>query len=300
MTTNNPPPPKSRPINWRFIAVSLLIVALVVPVVPFGLGIVTMRHFTHGTCVRRVTPDEQTLTVQAVDIPFNDETIPAALLTTDRSPAAVIIAPAWQTDHYAQMDIARIFHDAGLNVLMLGSPFCDGDISTLGYREADRVAAAYRYLAAQDSIDAEQISVHGFSVGGAAALYAAARTPQLQAVSAMGNYHDFNATISAPGDPWYLQLHAAGMQTGFWATTGIRLSALSPVNVMADVNPRPIYLIYGTDEPAIDAQRLHAATENSTLWFVTGAGHGDYMQVAPDEMRARLGGFHAGVLQSAD
>ena len=72
------------------------------------------------------------------------------------------------------------------------------------------------------------------------------------------------------------------------------MSVLSPVSVIGEIAPRPILLIYGTNEPALYGARLElaAAGPNAELWEVEGAVHGNYQYVAPEEFEQRVIAFY--------
>lgn len=73
----------------------------------------------------------------------------------------------------SQLPEARRFHDMGCSVLMLdfrGSGESSGNSTTLGYREAEDVAAAYRY--ARQRFPKSRILLFGQSMGAAAVLRA--------------------------------------------------------------------------------------------------------------------------------
>jgi hypothetical protein len=58
-------------------------------------------------------------------------------------------------------------------------------------------------------------------------------------------------------------------------------------------------LIYGSQEVSLSGayKQKAAAGNNATLWVVEGAGHGTYLNVAPEEDEARLIGFFEEGLQ---
>ncbi len=70
---------------------------------------------------------------------------------------------------------AAVFHDMGFDVLLLDFRGCggsEGDVTTIGYREADDVAAAIAYV--QDTIPSQTMVLFGRSMGSAAVMRAAA------------------------------------------------------------------------------------------------------------------------------
>jgi pimeloyl-ACP methyl ester carboxylesterase len=151
------------------------------------------------------------------------------------------------------------------------------------------------YLATRADVNQERIAVHGFSAGGATALMAAARFPQIAAVVSQGGYHDFAAQIDANTPYGFLlgDLFRFGVRLGYRLTTGDDLAVLSPISVIGQIAPRPVLLIYGTHEPGLDgARQMQAAGgSNVALWEVPGAGHGGYVSAAPEEYAQHLIGF---------
>ena len=122
-----------------------------------------------------------------------------------------------------------------------------------------------------------------------------AHFPALRAVVAEGGYHDFADEIARNTPPtlWFAPLFRSGAEIGYQMTTGLNIRLLSPVSVIEQIAPRPILLIYGTNEPGLNGARLQqaAAGSNAELWEVPGAGHGNYAQVAPREYRTRVSAF---------
>ncbi len=127
---------------------------------------------------------------------------------------------------------------------------------------------------------------------------AAARFPALKAVVAEGGYGNFVENALDPGP-------STGLIRCFWAlfqgttrlvyrlVTGLDINLLSPVSVIGQIAPRPVLLIYGSKEASLPGgrQQQAAAGANTTLWIVPGAGHGNYITVAPAEYEARIVAF---------
>jgi hypothetical protein len=83
------------------------------------------------------------------------------------------------------------------------------------------------------------------------------------------------------------------VRLGYRLTTGDDLAVLSPIGAIGQIAPRPVLLIYGTNEPGLEgARQMEAAGgSNVVLWEVPGAGHGGYVSAAPEEYPRRVIAF---------
>jgi pimeloyl-ACP methyl ester carboxylesterase len=167
---------------------------------------------------------------------------------------------------------------------------------TLGYREALDIDAAAEFLA--DETDTEQIGVLGFSLGGAAAIRSAAYQPAIDAVVAMGNYHDLEAEIFGAGNehPLLTAIFESQIAWLFQQETGIDFERdPEPVELISLISPRPILLIYGEEEEALPPPSgrilLQAAREPKELWILPNVGHGGYVHAEPEEFERRVARF---------
>jgi dipeptidyl aminopeptidase/acylaminoacyl peptidase len=171
---------------------------------------------------------------------------------------------------------------------------------SLGYAEVDEVADALDYLLGRPEVDPRRIGIYGFSSAGATSLMAATRLPQLQAVVAEGGYSDFEDFVDHElgrglvqrGEFYFLPLYRWGFHLAYRWIAG-DLAKLSPVTVISQIRPRPILLVYGSQEKSLPEgyQQLQAAGNNAELWVVEGAGHGTYRQVAPQAYEERIVAF---------
>jgi pimeloyl-ACP methyl ester carboxylesterase len=167
---------------------------------------------------------------------------------------------------------------------------------SLGYYEVDEVVDALDYLVTREDVDPDRVGIYGFSSAGATAVMAAARLPDFRAVVAEGGYGSF--VENALGrDRGHHLLHAYFLTLFRWATrltyrlvTGLDLAQLSPVTVIDQIGPRPILLIYGSREVSLPGGRRQQAVAggNAELWIVEGAGHGNYLAVAPEAYEVRI------------
>jgi pimeloyl-ACP methyl ester carboxylesterase len=214
--------------------------------------------------------------------------------------ATVIIPPAGSDGRNGSLPTAEILLRHGYTVFTYESRPCAGIRPfSLGYQEVDEVADVLDYLLSRPDVDPQRIGIRGFSSAGATSIMAAARLPALRAVVAEGGYGDFieNGVAVPLQADLPTRLFWAGfrgcMGVTYRLVTGHNIRVLSQVRVIEHIAPRPILLIYGARESSLASgrQQKAAAGDHAVLWVVEGAGHGQYLQVAPAEYESRLVSF---------
>lgn len=147
-----------------------------------------------------------------------------------------------------------------------------GEISTIGYLEVLDVKAALQYVLAQP--DVKHVGAWGGSMGAATLILAAARNPQIEALFVDSSFDslddEFNFLVPYPVLNPLAKLIA---QT----ETGINLQAVSPVAVIGEISPRPVYIVQGTGDtvaPPDSGEKLfNAANEPHFLWEAENVKH---------------------------
>lgn len=288
-----------RTLRQRFLYVARMTLFAVIAlalIMPTLMGVLFSLALTAPTCGGETTPPMPHEEISFPSSEFGMET-PAYFIPAEQpNGATVIVVPTGSAARGNRMAEIAVYNETGYAVLSYSSRACvGGGANTLGYREALQVADALEYLQTRGDVDASRIGIHGFSAGGAAAIMAAARFPALRAVVAEGGYHDFAEEIirNTPPTLWFAPLFRFGAEQGYRAATGLDVRVLSPISVIDAIAPRPILLIYGTNEPGLYGARLQlsAAGTNAQLWEVSGAGHGDYLQAAGEEYKERIQTF---------
>lgn len=294
-----PPRPtlRSRAYWLRLLRFFLIALAFALFAVPFFLGVMSMWGLTRVPCSMGGTPG---------DMPYEDVTFPTPNGLTQQgyfipgtNGATIIQIPAFNLGRGAELHYVRVFHDAGFNVLTFNSRVCtsQGWIS-LGYQEVEDVQAAYEYLKTRSDVDPARVGLHGFSSAGSTGLMAMARMPELRSASAEGGYHDYADLLGLGGSATYFDtLYQFGAALAYRVFTGDEIEKLSPYDAIGHVGARPVLLVYGSREVTLPGARLmlERALQNGVpaeLWVVEGAGHGNYLSVAPQEFVRRVVGFH--------
>lgn len=267
------------------------------------MGAVSMWGLTHPACNPGGNPSD--FNPNYIDITF---TTPKGLkqqgyFIPGTNGATIIIAPAFNSGRGAELHYARIFNEAGFNVVTIDSRACSpqGWIS-LGYQEVEDVQAAYDYLKTRGDIDLTRVDLHGFSSAGATVIMAGEQMPEIRGISAEGGYHDFPDVMGiGQSDLFLVQIYRLGAYTTYGWVTGTDIQNLSPISGIDQLAGRHLLLVYGSLENSLPGARktLEAALADGVdadLWVVEGADHGGYLSVAPDETVRRLVDFHSAVL----
>ena len=282
-----------RLITFFVVAVSTALISL-----PLLAGVLTAWGLLYAPCgTSAKTPADYGLPAEAVTLAARAGGSFTGTFIPGDNGAVIIMPPPFNGDRHARLPEAAMLHRHGYSVFLFDSRRCAGmGPLSLGYNEVDEVADALDYVATRPEVDPNRIGLHGFSSAGATSIMAAARYPQVQAVVAEGGYADFSRTamgetvqIRHLADA-FLWLYRAGLRATYRVVIGAGLEQLSPLSVIDQLAPRPLLLIYGSNEASLPGARLQvqAAGPSAALWVVEGAGHGNYLRVAPAGVRAAV------------
>ena len=265
--------------------------------VPSLAGCVTTYALLYAPCSDNYqTPADYGHVWEDVTIEARDGGRFRGYLIAGTTGAAIIIPPPMAGGRGSRLHEADVLARHGYAVLTFESRRCAGrGPLSLGYTEIDDVGDALAFLERHPAIDPERIGILGFSSAGATAVMAAARYPQLRAVVAEGGYGDFaEGAIGLDVQAPILEtLYKQAIALSYRLLSGVDIDKLSPQDVIGGIAPRPVLLIYGSREQSLVGAyaQLAAAGEQAALWIVEGAGHGDYLDVAPEAYEARVVSF---------
>ncbi len=232
---------------------------------------------------------------EAIEFPSRDGLLLRGWYTRgDQHPdVAIIVLTGHGGNTRMTLPDALIFAEAGYSTLIFEHRSCaDPSLpATTGYLEAQDVLGAVDYLKTRP--DVAHIGGQAYSAGATSLILAAAQEPALEAIIAEGGYASLDSDILDPEDNhnWYDRFMRQLIMWSFHIQLGISPREISPLAVIADISPRPIFLIYGEYEARPGQKLYEAAKEPKELWIVSGAGHGAYMHLAPDEYRERTVDF---------
>lgn len=268
---------------------------------PFICGVVFITGLVRVPCSGSVDPASYGLDYEPITFPvpefgrdFRGYWIPAQREDRFRADATIIAVPTSWTGIADRLHETIFYTRAGYDVLAFESVSCAGvGVNSLGYREIPTVGAALAYLDTRSDAEAERVALHGFSSGGALALMAAAQYPAVDAVVAQGGYANLAENVQAASRAFYAlaPLFEIGTALGYRLNVGAELTALNARAAIEQIAPRPVLLIYGTGESSYPNGLSLLVGDHVTLWGIDGAGHGGYVQAAPEAYGQRIVAF---------
>ncbi|MBB5234775.1 alpha/beta hydrolase [Deinococcus budaensis] len=155
----------------------------------------------------------------------------------------------------------------------------DGSVSGVGLHEHRDVLAALEYVRSRPDVDARRVALLGHSMGGAAVLRAAARTPHARAVVSIASAASLAENV-ASGVRAFTHLPAFPLAPlVVWVAerrTRGRMRDMRPVADAARLRDQPLLLIHGDADRVVgieNGRRLREAHGSAQLLEIAGAGH---------------------------
>jgi len=211
------------------------------------------------------------------------------------SPCLVLVH-GWGRNVERMLPWIAMLHPQGFDLLTFdarhhGSSDEDGYGTMLKFSED--VRAAVDYAVRVRAVPKQEVGVLGLSVGGSAAIHAAAHEPRIAAVATVGAFADPADPRATLGRYWWVL--APGLPLAFRLVErriGFRFRDVAPEKVIPSARAR-FLLIHGTDDvvvPVSNARRLAAAGGPAVeTWILPGRGHSDPHRESG--MAARLAAF---------
>jgi fermentation-respiration switch protein FrsA (DUF1100 family) len=163
----------------------------------------------------------------------------------------------------------------------------DGKISTFGYLEVLDVKAALDYALAQSAV--EHVGAWGGSMGAATLVRATARFPEIEALFIDSSFTSMQDELD------YLVPYPIINPLAKFITqlrTGINIEAISPVNDIGKISPRPVYIVQSSGDtvapPDSGKKLFNAAGEPRYLRVEANAPHLQTFLDNPRRYKRRL------------
>jgi uncharacterized protein len=212
-----------------------------------------------------------------------------------------VLAHGWGSNKSAMLDRAAVLHD-DYNLLLLdfrNHGQSEASQTTQGVREAGDLVAMLDWLQANKG--PEQVAVLGSSMGGASALAAAVRDERIDALIVESTHATLAKAIQARlqvgGYPLSVPASWA-ILLGALVRTGEDASSVDPIQAVAQLDGRPVLLVYaGLDDSigATDGDDMLAAAadagSDAELRVCAGAQHAGSPGSCPEDYAGWVLGF---------
>ena len=244
------------------------------------------------------------------DISFpakNGQTLRGWLIPSDQpTDLAIVTIHGAGGNRQSYFDQLSMLHELGADVLMFDARengLSDGNARGIGLatREADDAIAAVEELRRRGH---KKVIAFGCSLGGSAAIIAAARSDLIDGIiveASLSSFEDFVA------DKANRRLGKLGLNanraTSHWGKAVVAMSNwrmgldnyVAAEDVIGQISPRPILLIHGKQDPWVieaHADRLvQRSNQTADYWLIEDADHCHGFHFAEAEYRARVGAF---------
>jgi fermentation-respiration switch protein FrsA (DUF1100 family) len=270
---------KSKTANWRY-WLNLFIATMVVLIIMMAGLVVWMSYRQTQAYLHppRYIASGESLTANnieytEIELTTSDGVKLSAWYTAPKNGALILVAHGYGA--VRPVEFYDLFASHGYGVLawdFRAHGKSGGNFSTLGYYEQLDVEAALDYALAQP--DVKHIGAWGGSMGGAAIILTAARRPEIEALiidSAFPTLEDvYKINVPFPIFQPLVRFFAE-------RETGVDFDNVRPVDEIAKISPRPLFIIDGWQGAAIvmnSPQRLFdAAGSPKLLWVEQGVPH---------------------------
>lgn len=244
------------------------------------------------------TPASVGLAFETESIASDGATIEAWRVPRERARGCVVLVHGYASAKSSQLHVAKALHELGWESYLVdlrGSGNSSGDVTTLGWREADDVAKAVE----RATRDRPPV-IWGTSMGAAATLRAISRgtparglvleAPFPRLIDAVRSRF---AIMGAPSFP-------AAQLLVFWGgeRAGFDGFALEPVEWARSAR-MPALVLHGEADPTVSVEQVREVTDAlagpKTLVTFPGVGHESTLSARPGEARAALERFLDGL-----
>lgn len=255
--------PLFRELHYPTTRLAKIIAALLAALVFSSLSLLVVGGFLLSQVLMPMQPGESMRpaafmgNVRPLEFPLSGETHTGWFFPGLRQAPVVVICHGYKSSRVEILTLATSLQQNRYNVFAFnfaGHGESPRRLTTLGYRETQELLAALEMLSTRSDIDASRIGVWGYSLGGYAALTAAAQFPAVKAVAVDSVYPRPEALlrlelnrVGRGGIPWLSRV--AGWEfralSVFWDD---QKEAAESLNALEGV---PKLFIVGKDTPRL-------------------------------------------------
>jgi uncharacterized protein len=289
---------------WRFLKLAIfsLIVVLIAlaGVLPIGAAYVYIDAMVNAECGNRPEPLSQRLSqpdkLEALTFsPEGEDFVLDAWIASGSNGAGIIILPGAFGGADTMYQEMEFLHQAGYTVMTYDTRSCanPSQMTSLGYTEIADLQAALDIMGKRPDVDPNRIGVFGYSMGGATSIMTTARDERIKALVTVGGYADLADDIRGNSSNLVERWMRGWIERFYEWRTDVDIDMASPINDIAAISPRPVFLIHGSRElvNTRGTEQYEAAREPKQLWIVEGAGHGAYASVDFEGYPSRIIAF---------
>lgn len=286
--------------------VSLLVIAAVTTLGVVGwIGSERAIHKPQNTYSWSLA-DYPNLRAEAVTIQSRTGIAIAGRFFPGTSRTTIVVSHGYGDNQNQMIPWADFLNRAGYSVFtydMRNRGASGGDAITLGALEQQDLLSVFDYVAARPDVDPERIGALGVSLGGATTILAAAQDARIKAIVDDCGFSHAPGVVDTAFE-YFLDLPAfpfapVTVKIGEWRT-GQDFDAVRPVDAVAQLSPRPLFVIHGLADvvvPPAHSERVFAAAgEPKEVWYVPGAGHNGSREAAGAEYGRRIVAFFRSAL----
>jgi fermentation-respiration switch protein FrsA (DUF1100 family) len=294
----------NKKLRW-FATLALLSLLFVAVGFVLNLSKVQAHAFVTHPLAERDTyeksPADFGMPAESLILTTNDNVHLVAWYVPSQNGAAVIAQHGYQSDRSEMLEEAAVLAEAGFGVLLMDLRThgqSEGEYITFGVAEMADLQAAWDYLLTRPDVQPTRIGLLGNSMGGSIVLQYAAQNPAVQAVMADSAFSSIDDTIAVS------LKHFTGLPAFPFATlityfaeqeTGIDSNAISATRLIANISPRPVFLLQGGADTVVSAKSgeklFAAAQEPKALWYDANLGHVEFQETYPQEYAERTIAF---------
>ena len=210
---------------------------------------------------------------QQVELVTEDHVRLSAWYTPPQNGAVILVAHGYgdkRTEHYYALFASHGYGVVAWDFRAHGQS--EGEFSSLGYYEVLDAKAALDFARVQPGVD--HIGAWGGSMGAVTMIRATAQYPEIEALVADSPFatleDEMDLRVPFPVMRSLIRFFAEGQ-------SGVRVDSVRPVDDIARISPRPVFLIQGMGDgmvPLDSAERLYtAAGEPRQLWTENDVPH---------------------------